>query len=127
ADPVPLPRRAPAQPLPERSRLHRRPPEACAGGIQAAVRPDGTKRDARSRLGADPRRPARSEAVPAGGAAQERMAGGRARPADERRGLLREDDSPQARRATPDLVAAPAAVQRPAARQVGAMSYCELD
>ena len=51
------------------------------------------------RLGSDPQRTARAEAVPAGGAPQERVEGGRARPADGRRRRLQPDDSPQARRA----------------------------
>ena len=56
ADPVPLPRRAPAQPLPDRPRLRGRPLEALTAGIQAALRADGPARSAGSRLGPDPRR-----------------------------------------------------------------------
>ena len=52
--------------------------EALAAGIQAAVRADAATRVSDSRLGSDPRRTARAEAVPAGGAPQERVEGGRA-------------------------------------------------
>src|SRR5207249_5046418 len=90
----------------QRSPLRGRSSEARAGGIQAAVRAKGARRDARNRLGADSRRAARPEAVPARGAAQEPVAGGRPRPADERRRLLHAHDSTQARRTASDLVAA---------------------
>ncbi len=82
------------QPLPDRARLGGRPPEAVATGIQAAVRPDGPARVSGRRLGADPGRAARTEAVPARGAPQERLEGGRSRPADERLRRLHPVDSP---------------------------------
>ena len=74
--------------------------------------------------GSDPRRTARAEALPAGGAPSERVEAGRARPVDERRGRLRPDDPPQARRAAPDLVAAPAPLQSPAASE---MTVAQVD
>ena len=68
ADPVPLPRRAPAQPLPDRPRLRGRPLEALAAGIQAALRADGAPRAAGDHLGPGPRRTAGAKVVPARGA-----------------------------------------------------------
>ena len=62
-----------AQPLPDRPRVRGRPLEAFAAGIQAALRADGAARAAGDRLGPDPRRAARAEVVPAGGAPQERV------------------------------------------------------
>ena len=107
-----------AQPLPDRPRFRRRPPQALAAGIQAAVCADAAERVPDGRLGSDPRRTARAEVVPARGAPQERVEGGRGRPADERPRCLRPDDSPQAGRAAPDLVAETAALQSAAAGQM---------
>ncbi len=59
SDPVPVPRRGRAQPLPDRARLRRRPSEAIAAGVQAAVRANGAPRLPGGRLGADPRRTGR--------------------------------------------------------------------
>ena len=87
-------------------------------GIQAALRADGATRVAGSRLGSDPGPTAGAEVVPAGGAPQERVETGRARPADERPRRLHPDDSRQAGCAVPDLVAAPATLQPAAADQV---------
>ena len=68
ADPVPLPRRGRARPLPERARLRGQPVEALSAGIQVAVRGNAASRVPDNGLGPDPRRAARAEAVPAGGA-----------------------------------------------------------
>ena len=96
-------------------------PKPSLQGFRLPFAQMGATRVPGGRLGSDPRRTARAEAVPARGAAQERLEGGRARPADERRRRLHADDSPQARRAAPDLGAAPAALQPPAADQVSRM------
>ena len=69
-------------------------------------------------LGPGPRRTRRAEALPVGGAPPERVEARRACPTDERSRRLRPDDSPPARRAAPDLVAAPAPLQPPGASQV---------
>ena len=81
----------------------------------------GRTRAQGNRLGPDPRRTARAEALPAGGAPQERVEAGRARPADERPRRLHADDSGQARRALPDLVAEPAPLQPAAADPVSSV------
>ena len=48
ADPVPLPRRGRARPLPDRARLRGQPVEALTAGIQAAVRGDAARRVSRT-------------------------------------------------------------------------------
>ena len=76
ADPVPLPRRARAQPLPDRARLRERPrrsPRCRDSSCRSRRCARHGSRD--SRLGSDPRRTARAEAVPAGGAPEERVEG----------------------------------------------------
>ena len=103
--PVPLSRRARAQPVPERPRVRGRSLEAVAAGIQAAVRADGARGRPGDRLGADPRRSARAKDLPAGGASEERVEADPAGAADERRRCLHPEDPPQARRPAPGLVA----------------------
>src|SRR6185312_8453895 len=63
ADPVPLRRRAAAQPFPDRARVRRRQAEAVAERIQAAVRGDEAVRVRDDGLGTAPRREDGTQAV----------------------------------------------------------------
>src|SRR4029453_68466 len=83
ADPVPLPRRARAQSLPEWSRVRGRPLEALAARIPAALRADGAARAAGNRLGPDSRWKTWAEVVSAPGAPPGRVGSRGAPPAAE--------------------------------------------
>jgi hypothetical protein len=105
----------------DRARVRGRPLEAVAAGVPAPVRADGPGRRARDPVGPGARREAGAEALPARGAAAQRVAAGGAGAADQRGRGAHADGTRQARRAVPDPVSRAGAVQRATPGQVSSV------
>src|SRR5262249_35179087 len=111
ADPVPLPGRAAAQPVPDRAHLRRRQAEAVAERVQAAVRRDEAVRVRGRRVGSAPERKAGPPGLRDPDPEEEQVDADRRRPADERQRRDPPHDPAEEGLAAARLVAEAAALQ----------------